>query len=204
MGPYFGYRPDVAADGDAATRRRTRATLALPEGPLVVGWGNEGWLDGPDVFVRVLWALRRRGLDVDGVWFGCDEDGPDAERLRSEAERCDVADHFHLRPASTRAARLCGDAVLCCDRSGGRSAEELIEAVVVGCPVVAFSTVDVVDDDVTVVPALDVEAAAEALGSLLTPGSIARREERGHQAALRLDICASLEELFALADRRHR
>jgi hypothetical protein len=200
LGPYFAYRPGLVEESDASTRSATRERLGLPTGPLLVGWGNEGWLDGPDIFVRTLWAVRRRGIDADAVWFGIDAESGEGARLLAEAERCDMAGRLHLRPPSGRVAHLCGDAVLCSDRSEGRSAEELIEPVVAGCPVVTSAVVELVDDDVHTVPILDVEAAAEALVPLLTTGAIAEREERRRHASLRLDICGSLAELFAAGD----
>ena len=196
LGAYDGFRPDVRADSDEGARIAARRDLDLPKGPLVVGWGHEGWLDGPDLFVRVLWALRRKGVDVDAAWLGIGESSDDGKRLRAEAERCGISERIHLRADASRPARLCGDVVLRPDRSGGRSPEELIQAILAGCPVVAFSEVEAIDEGITVVPALDVEAAAAALVPLLDPASLAGREARRREAGLRLDLQASFLRLL--------
>jgi hypothetical protein len=198
IGPYLGHRPEVYAAGSDEERARTRRRLDLPDGPLVVGWGSDGWVDGPDVFIRALWALARRGSDAHGVWFGLGADPHELDRLASEAVRCGVADRMHFRPNITREARLCGNAVFNCDRSpGGRTIEQLVEAIIAGSPVVSFPTLEMFDEDIRFVPMLDVEAASVELERLVSPDGIAGRPERRRAARVRLDVCGSFEELFA-------
>jgi glycosyltransferase involved in cell wall biosynthesis len=198
VGPYLGHRPEVIGLGDDEVRRRTRREFGLPDAPLIVGWGADGWLDGPDVFIRVLWALRRRGTDAHGVWFGLGADGNELDRLTSEAARCGVAEHMHFRPDITLAARLCGDAVLNCDRSPGRSPEEIVEALVSGSAVVAFPMIDVADEGIEFVPMLDVDAAAAALERVLSSSGVAERATRREEARVRLDVCGSFDQMYSL------
>ena len=52
--------PFRTADARVGVRRR----LGIPvDVPLVVGWGADPWLDGPDLLVRTLWALEHRQGD---------------------------------------------------------------------------------------------------------------------------------------------
>jgi hypothetical protein len=200
VGAHLGHRPAAIRQVDQRARLATRRSLDLPtDCPLVVGWGSDGWLDGPDVFIRTMWALRRRGVDAHGVWFGLGSDPNELERMVSEAERCEVTDRMHFRPEITLEARLCGDVALCTDRSGGRSPDEMLEAVVSGLPVVAFPMVDTRDDAVHLVDPLDVEAAADRLATLLDERSEPERRERQQAALRRLDLCGVAADLLGAA-----
>lgn len=196
-GAHLGHRPDARRLGSEPARRATRAALALPlDAPLVVGWGRDGWLDAPDVFVRTLWAVSRTHPDAHGLWLGLGDDVDELERLVSEAQRCHVGDRMHFREVMTQDARLCGDVVLLPDRSPGRAAEETIEAIMSGAPVVSFPMLAMHDDAIIVVPALDVEAAAAAIDHLLEDRSADARRERQRAAAFRLDVCGRIGELI--------
>ncbi|MFZ4519705.1 MAG: hypothetical protein ACOYOP_15050 [Microthrixaceae bacterium] len=167
----------AAPSEGAVSTARERA--ALPAGvPLLAGWGEDGWLDGPDLMVRVLWVLEHHhGRRAHGVWFGL-EDRAELRRLESEADRCGVRDRFHLRPLRGPEAHLAGDVVvlpLRCDRPG--LADELAPALLSGARVVTFPTVSPVDDSVEVVPVLDVAALAAAADRLLAVDRGGRRAE---------------------------
>ena len=138
----------------------------LPEdAPLVVGWGDDGWLDGPDVFVRVLWALEHRhGVAAHGAWFGLSADPHEIDRLHQEAERCGVGARFHHRPADTTESRLCGDAAFLPYRSA-TSLDDLLEVACSGSLVVAFEAAGAADRLILAVPDLDVERAAAEIAS---------------------------------------
>src|SRR5690606_20285888 len=134
--------------------------LGLPEAePVIAGWGGDGWLDGPDLFIRTLWALGdRHGVPAHGVWFGTDQ--PDeAQRLRDEAARCGLADRYHLLPydghGDTPAAALCADVALLPSREA-LLREHLMAAIVSGMIVVAFEACDIDDPAVWTGPDLDV------------------------------------------------
>ena len=186
--------------GELAQRRRTREVLGLPaDGPLVVGWGDDGWIDGPELFVRMLWSVEQRhGVAAHGLWLGLGADPHEVARLQAEAERCGVGDRLHMRSADTEAARFCGDVVFLPYRSPGEPTE-ILSAVSSGLAVVTFPTCPVTDPAVRVVDHLDVDAAAaqivEALGG--------DRAELAASAEQRLDVGPWTSRLLEAA-RRHR
>lgn len=155
------YRSD--REGAAARHR-----LDLPTGELlVVGWGDDGWIDGPDLFVRALWALEHRhGVRANGVWLGLGSDRHEVERLHAEARRCGVGDRFFQRDDDSLAARLCADAAFLPYRDPG-DPFDLMAALLGGLGVVTFAAAGVVDPIVIEVAPLDIEAAAAALVPLL-------------------------------------
>lgn len=185
----------------AEERGAIRERYDLPTaGPLLVGWGDDGWLDGPDLFIRTMWALaERHGVEIDGVWFGLTADADEVDRLRREAERCGVGDRFHHRPAVSTALRLCGDAVLVPYRTVA-TADDVVVPALAGCVVVAFEATGVEDPDVTLVPDLDVEAAAAALAEGLRQD----RAEREAQRHWRLDPRLLVDGVLDLAGARRR
>jgi len=180
-----------SAPADAAAVRRARERHALPpDVPLVGGWGDDGWLDGPDLLVRALWVLEHRhGITAHGAWFGL-TDAVEIERCRDEARRCGVADRFHLRPAIGDEAMICGDAVFLPYRSARRGTDnDVAMASLSGAAVVAFPSCQPIDPDAVVVAPLDVDAAAAALADGL-------RNDRWHRAdRFRADIDAELTAL---------
>jgi hypothetical protein len=165
----------------AAARERVRDGLGVPSDvPLVVGWGEDQWLDGPDLLVRSLWALEaHHGVVAHGLWLGIDPDGDDGVRVLDEARRCGVAARFTLAAEETAERRLCGDAVLLPYRSPG-DPEPVHEALVAGCGVVTFPVWSTDDPGVRLVGHLDVDAAADALVEVLADdrGALAERAEQ--------------------------
>lgn len=159
---------DMRRLGTDDARRATRQLHALPvDVPLVVGWGDDGWLDGPDLFVRALWALEHRhGVIAHGVWVGLGVDPHEVERLRMEADRCGVGDRFHQRPTITPALKVCGDVVFLPYRSPGDRLD-LLCCVAGGSALVTFPVTDVEADAVAIVPHLDVERAADEIVAFL-------------------------------------
>ncbi|MFM7068006.1 MAG: hypothetical protein ACKOYM_00970, partial [Actinomycetes bacterium] len=149
---------------DPSVRARTRAAYELPtDRTLVTGWGDDGWLDGPDLFVRILWALEaRHGIAVDGAWFGLAADANEADRLVAEAQRCGLAGRFWHRPEYQLDGPLSGDAVLLPHRSP-TDPDERLAAMVTGAGVVTFESASPPGPGVVRVADLDVEAAATAL-----------------------------------------
>lgn len=183
--------------GEPAQRERTRELLGIDgSGPLVVGWGDDGWIDGPDLFVRALWALEHRhGVLAGGLWLGLGADPHEVDRLRAEADRCGVGDRCWFRPADTLAARCCGDAVFLPYRGAGDPAE-LLEAAAGGLEVVTFPGALVEDPAVVVVDHLDVDAAAAALDAALRSD----RPALTASATDRLDVAPWVDRLLAAID----
>lgn len=171
-------RDCAAARSMVDPRRRSEAIrrLGLPEGvPLVVGWGEDGWLDGTDLFIRSMWALSaRHGVEPHALWLGLSSDRHEADRLRTEAGRCGLGDRFHLRPLVEDSDRYLGDAVLLPSRVAG-DPEPMTRALASGL-VVVTSDVEGVPPGVTTIPPLDVEAAANALRDALGGDRPARAE----------------------------
>ena len=180
-----------SAPADATSVARSRERHALPaDVPLVSGWGDDGWLDGPDLLVRSLWVLEHHhGIEAHGAWFGL-SDGVEIERCRDEARRCGVADRFHLRPSIGEESMVCGDAVFLPYRSVRPGTEDdVVVALLSGAEVVAFPSCEPIDVAAQVVPMLDVDAAAAVLADAL-------RGDRWDRAArVRADIDAALTEL---------
>lgn len=185
---------------DAASRMIVRRRLGVPtEGPLVVGWGDNAWFDGPDIFVRTIWNLRvQQGVDAHGLWVGGDEDGEVAALVADETKRCDLSSHISHLSWSTVDVRSCGDAVLLPYRDPG-DLWTVQQAAVAGCEIVSFPVWEATDPALRIVPHLDVEAAAEALANALTGD----RTTRAAAAGSRLDIGALVDDLLsAIADAR--
>lgn len=174
------------AAGAPTAVRAARQLLGLPVSePIITGWGNDGWIDGPDLFVRMLWFLEHHHhVHAHGVWFGpLGVDPHEAAELRDEADRCGLSDRFHLRPTGTLALRLLGDATFLPRREpAGRI--DVIDAVASGSTVVTFHDVGIDDPSILRVDPLDVDAAADALaGSLERDRATAIDQGRDRLAA---------------------
>lgn len=177
------------------SRSAQRERLGLPsDAPLVTGWGDSGWIDGPDVFIRCLWALDQR-LDVraHGVWFGSDADPHERERLRAEAERCGVDDRFHHLPLEGIESWLCGDVVMLPYRDVADD-EQILTAICSGAAVVCFPVTRLQDPAVRIVDHLDVETAAAQLAEALAEN----RDSRWQDTLRRLDLKSLIDELVGL------
>ncbi len=158
-------------------RTRVRAALGIPEeAQLVVGWGEDAWIDGTDLFLRTLWALgERHGVEPHALWLGLSSDRHEADRIRTEAARCGLADRFHLHPLTEEVQRYAGDAVLLPTRVPGEDTELILNALCVGQVVVATAD-DHLPDGTVPMPPLDVEAAGEALCDGLAGDRVERFE----------------------------
>lgn len=183
------------AMAEPEARRAERERLDLPlDVPLVVGWGGDGWLDGPDVFIRALWALgARHSIEAHGVWFGLGIDRHEVATLQAEAERCGLAERVHVRSAGTAAARASGDAVLLPYRSPG-DPEEVLAMLAAGLRVVTFPTNALPEPGVVVVDHLDTDAAAAALAAAL----VADRTEAVATFAERNDVALWVDRFLGV------
>lgn len=194
--PFAGSDIEARTFADPGKRGDARRTEGLPQdAPLVVGWGDDGWLDGPDLFLRTLWALEQRhGRLVHGAWFGLTADPHEVDRLRSEADRLGLADRFHHRDRDTLRGRLCGDAALFPYRSTAHPGA-VRDAILAGELVVAFEATGISDPVARVVRDLDVDAAASALDAGLDED----RNQRWRSSLGRVDVELLADRLLALA-----
>lgn len=197
---------DGAAErnADSEFRHQHRLALDLPvEAQLITGWGDDGWLDGPDLFLRTLWSLHQRHRTAaHAVWFGLSADRDETERLVREAGRMGLGDHFHVRPDTGTADRLCGDAVFLSYRDVAVPGD-ITAAILSGAPVVAFRACGIfepADQAVDVVDDIDVEAAASALAAGLGDDR-AERWQRDDAAAIRrtLSVGRIADDILASA-----
>lgn len=197
--PEYETRDDWEAARSAGSdevRSRVRQVLGLPtDEPLVTGWGDSGWIDGPDVFIRTLWSLENRhGVLAHGAWFGSFQDRHERERLLAEARRCGVAHRFHHFEYRDLPSWTCGDAVLLPWRDAG-DREQVLNAICAGSAVVTFPVGAIDDPAVRVVEHLDVDAAARALADALDED----RSERWRDTLRRLDTQSLIDDLKELA-----
>lgn len=183
-------------DGAADRRAEARRRLGLPQDdPLVVGWGDDAWIDGVDLFVRAVWTIHRRGAtDVHGAWLG-HLHPIDVERITYEARRCGIEDHVHLRAVDTVGSdRACGDVAFLPYRCADDE-DDLQATAVGGEGVVTFPWCNSVDELIRVVPYLDVDRAADELAALLS----ADRDQRWADAARRHDLRSWTESFLRRA-----
>ena len=181
---------------DASARLAARADLGVPSDvPLVVGWGEDSWVDGPDVFIRALWALwARHGIPAHGLWLSPETLAHEEQRLRAEAARCGVGERYHRNADVSFINKVCGDAVLLPYRAANDPID-VLDVVSSGLDVVTFGIGVLDDPSVISVPYLDVEEAATALASALSGD----RDQARFEAHRRLGVDAMLDELVALA-----
>lgn len=181
---------------EPSARLAARADLGVPSDvPLVVGWGEDSWVDGPDVFIRALWALgARHGIAAHGLWLSPETLDHEEQRLRAEAARCGVGERYHRNADVSFINKVCGDAVLLPYRAANDPID-VLDVVSSGLDVVTFG-IGVLDDPAVIsVPYLDVEEAAASLANALTRD----REHARSEAHRRLGVDAMLDELVALA-----
>lgn len=184
--PVVAHDPSAIAYRSSARRAEARRHLGIPDDhPLVVGWGDDGWLDGVDLFIRTLWAIEaKQGVQVEGVWLGRSVDQHEAGRFAAEAGRCGVGDRFHSRPDTGIEARLAADVALLPYRSPA-DGTAIRDAIASGLPVVTTPAVDLQHALVRVVDHLDVEAAAAAVVQAL---ETTRDQNIQHARSSRLHI----------------
>jgi glycosyltransferase involved in cell wall biosynthesis len=129
--------------GDAISAQALEAKLRSAAGePLRIGYvgravemkGSLDWLD-------IVSRLNQRGLSFEATWIG---DGPLLEPMRQRVEAEGLTDRVHLSGAITDRSTLLAmtqqfHLILCCHRTA-ESARCLQEALVCGCPIVAYDS----------------------------------------------------------------
>lgn len=148
----------------------------------VLGAGTTDWRKGPDLFVRLAAACRRRAPadDLRFVWVGAPTEGGQLEQLRTAAredgvgevvvfvgEQSDLRSFYHSAAVFVSTSREDPYPVVC------------LEAAAHGLPIICFGDAggirDFVRDDAgRVVPHLDVDAMADALIAMLANEPIRR------------------------------
>lgn len=188
----------VRSSLDAAALATVRSAAGVPSDvPLIVGWGCDGWVDGPDVFIRVLWAVRQRhGLDVHGLWLAPPELSHEEDRLTAEARRCGVADAYHRSERLDLPARVCGDVVALPHRDP-TNPFDVLEVIASGRRVVTFGHGVVGDPAIVTVDYLDVEAMAAGVAEAIATDTAAEADG----VRRRLGVDAMLDDIVMLADR---
>jgi hypothetical protein len=183
------------------TRNGTRRRLGVPDDAVVVaGWGSDGWLDGPDLFIRALWALEaHHGVAAHGLWLGS-EVREEVRRLHDEAVRCGLEGRYHLLPyrgqGDTPVDALCADVVFLPTREA-LLREHLMASIVSGLAVVTFRAADIEDDAVWAVDDLSVEGAAERIVDALEED----RAERSRLALRDVDVALWCGQFLDALDR---
>jgi hypothetical protein len=159
-----------AAIEPAEQRRLARRALGVPdEAAVVVGVGSDGWVDGPELFVRGLWAIgHRHGVEPHGVWIMRHAAIDELEPLQAEAARCGLAERLQFVAADPELdLRVAGDVALLPyrDAADGSDALAFLDRLV---PVVSFPVWSFEHPLLRVVPHLDLDAAADAVVECLT------------------------------------
>jgi hypothetical protein len=173
----------------------------VPDDAVVVaGWGSDGWLDGPDLFIRALWALEaHHGVAAHGLWLGS-EVREEVRRLHDEAVRCGLEGRYHLLPyrgqGDTPVDALCADVVFLPTREA-LLREHLMASIVSGLAVVTFRAADIEDDAVWAVDDLSVEGAAERIVDALEED----RAERSRLALRDVDVALWCGQFLDALDR---
>ena len=197
-----------SSETDVDALRAVRAQAGVPIGePLILGWGEDAWIDGPDIFIRALWALEHRhGITAHGLWVSPRELDEEEARLRAEAARCGVGERYHRdhryrladedepRGSAPFGLRACGDAILLPYRSP-TDPFDVLDVLCSGLGVVTFGSIFIEDPQLRVVEYLDVDAAAAQLADLL-------QQDRAHELAAargRLRLEDMLDELVSVA-----
>jgi hypothetical protein len=152
------------ANRPQGARARVRARLGVPDGALLVtGRGEDGWLDGPDLFIRTMWELEHRcGTRAHGAWFGLGADPNQVVRLRDEIARCGLDGRVQIVEDPGDESIGSGDVTLLPYRHGMHPQVPMAE-IAAGSPVVSFPVWAIDEPSLHIVPHLDLAAAAGAI-----------------------------------------
>ncbi len=156
--------PSARRARDGGWRAGVLGRMGLPpDGAQVLGWADDAWVDGQDLFIRALWTLRaRHGRSPTAVWLDLADDPAAGRRFDEEVARCGLGDRVVRRTRPPDDAQLCGDVALLTSRAP-RVAEELSRVVVAGSRLVSFAVNETSGAPGRYVSDLDLEALADAL-----------------------------------------
>ena len=184
-------------------RADARAALGLPADARVVGWvGRLSREKGPDVALRALAALARRGDH--STLLAIVGEGREAEKLGAQAQEAGLTIRLRwvgLRPRAAEVLRAF-DAFLLSSRTEGTPIT-LLEAMAAGVPIVATRVGGVPDvvssEEALLVASEDADAMATALETIAQDPEAARR--RARRARERLGAQFAVEPWVAAYER---
>lgn len=167
-------QPPVVTAGGAEAHR---SALGIPEGSRVVGAsGLRIWRKGPDLFVQMAAELvrQRPDLDVHFVWLGASRD--EYVPVESDVVRLGLEGRVHFVDELSDPADLFSALdVLCVTSREDPYPLVMLEAAALGVPVVSFDNGGATEfagpqdhaRRAVIVPYMDAEAMASAVGELL-------------------------------------
>jgi hypothetical protein len=185
-------------DSPAAIRAEERAKLGIDgDDELVVGMGRDGWLDGPELFLRCLWTIaHRHGRAPLGVWLAPGADPNEIIRLEEEAARCGLADRVRFLVDGDPDLLLCGDVALLPYRTAG-DVFDVLGLIGAGLGVVTFPVWGFEHPCLRTVPHLDLEAAGDEVVAVLDE----RRASAASGTPAHASNADSVETVAAWVDR---
>ena len=162
---------------DPGATAEVRARLGVRPGELVVGMvGTTHWRKGPDLFLRLAAALRRRRPDlaVRFVWVGGASTGPELWPFEHDVARAGLGEVVSfVGEVEDPAPWFAAFDVFCLTSREDPFPLVCLEAMALGVPVVSFASGGMEElavagggPNLVVVPCLDVEAMAEAVSAL--------------------------------------
>jgi glycosyltransferase involved in cell wall biosynthesis len=189
----------------AVDRLGVRQRLGIPADAVVVGGcGNAEWRKGVDLFLLVARQVLNTRPDIYFVWVGVPELGEEAQRLRYDLDRMDIASRVYLLPPGGNYL----DYVACFSLFTLTSREDpyplvILEAGLNRNPVLCFEqsggSPDYVGTDTgCLVPYLDISAMTDVIGRLADDET--ERERLGaifFERAMRHDVGVLVPQLLA-------
>ena len=192
----------------AVDRRAVRQQLGIPANAVVVGGcGNAEWRKGVDLFLLVARQVLNTRPDTYFVWVGVHESGEEAQRLRYDLDRMNMAGRVHLLPPGGNYLNY----VACFNLFLLTSREDpyplvILEAGLNRNPVLCFAqsggSPDYVGTDTgCLVPYLDLSAMADVIARLANDET--ERKRLGaifYERAMRHDVAVLVPQLLSRLD----
>lgn len=189
----------------AVDRQAVRQQLGIPADAIVVGGcGNAEWRKGVDLFLLLARQVINTRPNTYFVWVGVHESGEEAQRLRYDLNRMNIANRVRLLPPGGNYL----DYLACFDLFTLTSREDpyplvILEAGLNRSPVLCFEqsggSPDYVGADTgCLVPYLDLSAMTHVIGRLADDET--EREQLGtifHERAMRHDVGVLVPQLLA-------
>jgi glycosyltransferase involved in cell wall biosynthesis len=202
----------VDPEGHNADRALVRERLGVrPDTVVVLALASMEWRKGPDLFVQVARRLhKRRGLDgVAFVWVGGKESEPPLHECRHDLGRLGLDRYVHLLgPVPDPVPYFAASDVFLLTSREDPYPLVMLDAALFGNPVVCFASSGggpefVGDDSGVVVPYLDVEAMADAVGALVDDADLRRRLGRagGQKVRAGNDVSVAGPQILSVIER---